>query len=47
MVSEYELLQIVSQSVPQESVYSLVNRANELGGPDNITVQVIKVREIG
>ena len=47
MVSENELLQIVSQFVPQESVYRLVERANELGGPENITVLVAQVHETG
>jgi hypothetical protein len=33
--------------VPQESVYHLVERANENGGPDNITAIVIHVQEVG
>jgi hypothetical protein len=33
--------------VPQESVYHLVERANENGGPDNITAIVVRVQELG
>src|SRR5947209_6613981 len=35
LVSDDELLRIVNEYVPQESVYHLVERANENGGPDN------------
>src|SRR5205807_9678509 len=38
---------IVDQFVPQESVYHLVERANENGGPDNITAIVARVQEVG
>src|SRR6266704_3134253 len=38
---------IVDQFVPQESVYHLVERANENGGPDNITAIVVHVQEVG
>ncbi len=47
MVSEEELQGIVHQFVPQESVYHLVERANENGGPDNITAIVVRVNEVG
>jgi hypothetical protein len=33
--------------LPQESVYHLVERANENGGPDNITAIVMRVVEVG
>ncbi|HLG75239.1 MAG TPA: Stp1/IreP family PP2C-type Ser/Thr phosphatase, partial [Ktedonobacteraceae bacterium] len=46
-VSEDELRAIVSQYQPQESVYHLVERANENGGPDNITAIVVRVLEVG
>ncbi len=47
LISDEELMRIVEQSVPQESVYHLVERANENGGPDNITAIVIQVHEVG
>src|SRR5437763_2162620 len=47
LVSDEELLRIVEQSVPQESVYHLVERANENGGPDNITAIVVRVHDVG
>ncbi len=47
LVGDDELRTIVSQYVPQESVYHLVERANENGGPDNITAIVIRVQEVG
>jgi serine/threonine protein phosphatase PrpC len=47
LVSDDELLRIVDQFVPQESVYHLVERANENGGPDNITAIVVGVQEVG
>ncbi len=46
-VSDDDLLAIVNQYVPQESVYHLVERANENGGPDNITAIVVRVQEVG
>jgi serine/threonine protein phosphatase PrpC/Flp pilus assembly protein TadG len=46
MVSEEELQRIIQQFVPQESVYHLVERANENGGPDNITAIVVRVNEV-
>ena len=47
LISEEEVMRIVNQSVPQESVYHLVERANENGGPDNITAIVVRVLEVG
>ena len=47
LVSDEELQRIVNQFVPQESVYHLVERANENGGPDNITAIVVSVQEVG
>ena len=46
-VLEEELRTIVEQYAPQESVYRLVERANENGGPDNITAVVVRVLEVG
>lgn len=46
-VNDDELLRTVDQFVPQESVYHLVERANENGGPDNITAIVVRVQEVG
>lgn len=43
LVSDEELQKIVQQFGPQESVYHLVDRANEQGGPDNITAIVVRV----
>ncbi len=47
LISEDDLQRIVNQFVPQESVYHLVERANENGGPDNITAIVMRVQEVG
>ncbi|HLX56812.1 MAG TPA: Stp1/IreP family PP2C-type Ser/Thr phosphatase [Ktedonobacteraceae bacterium] len=47
LLSDEDLTRIVEQSVPQESVYHLVERANENGGPDNITAIVVRVQEVG
>ncbi len=47
LVGDEELRAIVNKYVPQESVYHLVERANENGGPDNITAIVIRVQEVG
>lgn len=47
LVGDDELRLIVDQYVPQESVYHLVERANENGGPDNITAIVIRIQEVG
>ncbi|GAC1640155.1 MAG: hypothetical protein NVS4B12_01180 [Ktedonobacteraceae bacterium] len=46
-VSDDDLRAIVNQYVPQESVYHLVERANENGGPDNITAIVVRIQEVG
>jgi len=46
-VSDDDLRAIINQYVPQESVYHLVERANENGGPDNITAIVVRVQEVG
>lgn len=42
-VSDNDLLAIVHQFQPQESVQRLIARANESGGPDNITAIVVQV----
>src|SRR5690242_15724106 len=47
LISDEELRTIVDQHQPQESVYLLVERANENGGPDNITAIVVRVQEVG
>src|SRR5438128_3232236 len=47
LVSDDEIRRTVDQARPQESVYHLVERANENGGPDNITAIVILVQEVG
>ena len=47
LVNDAELCTIVEQYAPQESVYHLVERANEQGGPDNITAIVVRVLEAG
>ncbi len=47
LVSDEDLRSIIGQYLPQESVYRLVERANENGGPDNITAIVIRVLEPG
>ncbi|MBO0781806.1 MAG: Stp1/IreP family PP2C-type Ser/Thr phosphatase [Ktedonobacteraceae bacterium] len=47
MVGDEELHSIVDQYVPRESVYRLIERANENGGADNITAIVVHVLETG
>src|SRR5947207_379271 len=47
LVTDDEIRRIVNQSGPQESVYHLVERANENGGTDNITAIVVSVQEVG
>lgn len=42
-ISDDELLAMVRQYQPQESVQRLIARANENGGPDNITAIVVQV----
>jgi serine/threonine protein phosphatase PrpC len=46
-INEDDVYTIVNQFVPQESVYHLVERANENGGPDNITAIVVRVLDVG
>jgi serine/threonine protein phosphatase PrpC len=46
-VADEELGRIVDQYVPQEGVYHLIERANENGGPDNITAVIMRVQEVG
>jgi serine/threonine protein phosphatase PrpC len=43
LVADAEIAEIVEQYNPQESVKRLVERANEQGGPDNITAVVVRV----
>jgi serine/threonine protein phosphatase PrpC len=43
LIEEDELRSIVEQYEPQESAKRLVERANENGGPDNITAVVVRV----
>jgi serine/threonine protein phosphatase PrpC len=43
LVDDEELRDIVQQLGPQESAYHLVERANEHGGPDNITAIVVRI----
>jgi serine/threonine protein phosphatase PrpC len=43
LVSNQELQDIVRQYAPEESVQQLIARANEHGGPDNITAIVVRV----
>lgn len=47
LVNDEELLRMADQFLPQESVYHLVERANENGGPDNITAIVARVQDVG
>lgn len=46
-ITDDDLRTIIGKYTPQESVYRLVERANENGGPDNITAIVIRVVEPG
>ncbi|HLG64165.1 MAG TPA: protein phosphatase 2C domain-containing protein [Ktedonosporobacter sp.] len=43
LIEESEMCSIVEQYEPQESAKRLVARANENGGPDNITAVVVRV----
>ena len=45
VVAEQDLVAVVSGSPPADSCRSLVGMALQRGGPDNITVQVLRVRE--
>ncbi len=47
LVSDDNILRAVEQAGPQESVYNLIEQANENGGPDNITAIVVRVQEVG
>lgn len=47
LVNDDELQRTIEQFMPQESVYHLIERANENGGPDNITAIVARVQELG
>lgn len=46
-ISDDAILKTVEQAGPQESVYHLIEQANENGGPDNITAIVVRVLEVG
>ncbi|MEO8972898.1 MAG: Stp1/IreP family PP2C-type Ser/Thr phosphatase [Ktedonobacteraceae bacterium] len=46
-IADEDLLKTVEQAGPQESVYHLIEQANENGGPDNITAIVVRVLEVG
>jgi serine/threonine protein phosphatase PrpC len=43
VVTEEELEAVVSNSAPAESCAALVKLARQRGGPDNITLQVLRV----
>lgn len=43
MVTEAEIGRIVADTPPEDAVTQLVDRANELGGHDNISVQVVLI----
>lgn len=43
-LDEYELNEIVTSNSPQVACSKLINIANERGGKDNITVQIVKVK---
>ena len=45
MVGDEEMATVVTHSAPRSAAEELVQMANERGGPDNITVTVIKVQE--
>src|SRR5204863_9857488 len=45
--NDEKLQRNVDKFVPQGSVYHLVERANENGGPDNMTAIVVRVQEVG
>ena len=46
-ISDEAILNTVEQAGPQESVYHLIEQANENGGPDNITAIVVRVLDVG
>jgi len=41
-VEDHEILETVVAATPQEAAEQLISLAKERGGPDNITVQIIK-----
>jgi PPM family protein phosphatase len=43
LVSDQELLEIVAKESPQKACETLIQLANQRGGHDNITVQILKV----
>ena len=47
LISDTDILRTIEQAAPQESVYHLIEQANENGGPDNITAIVVRVLEVG
>ena len=42
-VQEQEIFQLATQHDPQNACFQLVNLAKERGGPDNITVQILRI----
>lgn len=44
LVSDEEIAHMAIHTVPEQAVQALVNLANERGGPDNITVEIIRFR---
>ncbi|HBE29606.1 MAG TPA: Stp1/IreP family PP2C-type Ser/Thr phosphatase [Ktedonobacter sp.] len=46
VVTDEELGAILQQFQPQDSAYQLIERANEQGGPDNITAIVVQVSHV-
>lgn len=47
LISDIDILRTIEQAAPQESVYHLIEQANENGGPDNITAIVVRVLDVG
>jgi serine/threonine protein phosphatase PrpC len=45
-VSDLDISAMVNSPDPQASVHALIDRANEHGGPDNITAVVVRVLEV-
>jgi protein phosphatase len=43
VVSDRQVAAIVQQEAPSDAVEALVRLANELGGPDNVTVQILAI----
>lgn len=46
VITDEELGAILRQFQPQDSAYQLIERANEQGGPDNITAIVVQVSHV-